>query len=382
MSQPTTRSPQAILDRAIAIALFFLLVYALVVSVSAIGAGFRLVTGDRARELFAFATNPFLGLIVGILSTALLQSSATVISIVVALVAGGLPVAVGIPIVMGANLGTTVTNTLVSLSELEESEGFRRAFAAATVHDIFNLLSVVIFLPLELTTHLLERAATVLAEALRGQGSLSLERFDWLSQLTAPPLNLLKAPLEQFGSVTGGLLLAAVGVLLLLGAIQGLNRLLQRLMVGRASEILHGAIGGGSGLGIASGAIVTALVQSSSTTTSLIVPLAATGQFALEELYPFVLGANIGSCLTALLAATAVTGSQALPALELAVVHLLYNVLAVLVIFFIPGLSGLPLRGARRLAAVASDRPLLAIGYVVAVFFLIPGACLALSGGV
>lgn len=379
MSENTVRSPQSILEQTATVLAALLLLYLLIVAVSTVGAGFRLATGDRARELFAFATNPFLGLVVGILSTALLQSSATVISIVVALVAGGLPVVTAIPVVMGSNLGTTITNTLVSLGEINQSQGFRRAFAAATVHDVFNLLAVTIFLPLELTTHILERTAKFCAGALVGETSLSLDRFDWLSWLTSPLVKVLRGLVSGFAEPTNGIVLAVLGVALLFGAIQGLSQVLQRLMVGRASAILHGAIGGGSGLGIASGAIVTALVQSSSTTTSLIVPLAGTGKFTLEEVYPFVLGANIGSCVTALLAATAITGTMAFSALEIAIVHLLYNVLAVLAIFFTPGLSGLPLRGARGLANLASDRPFIAVLYVSIVFFGIPGGLLGLS---
>lgn len=63
-----------------------------------------------------------------------------------------------IPMVMGANLGTTITNTIVSLGHIRDRGEFRRAFAAATVHDFFNLLAVFIFLPLELMFGLLQRA--------------------------------------------------------------------------------------------------------------------------------------------------------------------------------------------------------------------------------
>lgn len=60
-----------------------------------------------------------------------------------------------IPIVMGANIGTSVTNTIVSLAQAAERNEFRRAFAGAVVHDIFNWLSVIVFLPLEVITHYL-----------------------------------------------------------------------------------------------------------------------------------------------------------------------------------------------------------------------------------
>lgn len=54
-----------------------------------------------------------------------------------------------IPIIMGANIGTTVTNTLVSLAHSMDPKEFRRAFSGATVHDVFNWLTVLILLPLE-----------------------------------------------------------------------------------------------------------------------------------------------------------------------------------------------------------------------------------------
>nr|WP_299485465.1 hypothetical protein [Acaryochloris sp. IP29b_bin.137] len=76
-----------------------LLVYLLIAAVGMIGSGFKSATEDQAKELFAFATNPFMGLIMGMVATALIQSSSTVTSIIVGLVAGGLPVATAVPMV-------------------------------------------------------------------------------------------------------------------------------------------------------------------------------------------------------------------------------------------------------------------------------------------
>lgn len=57
-----------------------------------------------------------------------------------------------IPIIMGANIGTSVTNTIVSLAQSPNRDEFRRAFAGATVHDMFNWLSVIVLLPIESAT--------------------------------------------------------------------------------------------------------------------------------------------------------------------------------------------------------------------------------------
>ena len=74
------------------------LVYLLLVGIGVISRGFRAAVGDEAEQLFAFAENPFLGLVVGILATALVQSSSTTTSIIVGLVAGGLPVRIAVPL--------------------------------------------------------------------------------------------------------------------------------------------------------------------------------------------------------------------------------------------------------------------------------------------
>jgi sodium-dependent phosphate cotransporter len=130
-----------------------ILIYILLIAVSVIGTGFNTAAGNRARSLFEFAANPFAGLIIGTLATALIQSSTTVTSIIVGLVAGGVPVSIAIPMVMGANIGTTLSSTMVSLGHVRASEEFRRAFAAATIHDMHNVLSVAILFPLELIFH-------------------------------------------------------------------------------------------------------------------------------------------------------------------------------------------------------------------------------------
>ena len=355
--------------------LVILLIYLLIVAVGMIGAGFKSATGDQAKELFAFATNPFLGLIVGTVATALIQSSSTVTSIIVGLVAGGLPVVTAIPMVMGANIGTTITNTIVSLGHVGDKDEFRRAFAAATVHDFFNLLSVVVFLPVEILFHPLEKLGLFLANFFIGESSLSLKNLNFVKALTKPVVNLFKSITHILPAPFDGIMLIILGVF----TIAFIGKLLKMLMVGRAKEIVHTAIGRGPIAGIGAGTLVTILVQSSSTTTSLMVPLAGTGVFGLKEIYPFTLGANIGTCITALLAATAIDGAKAVPALEIAMVHLLYNVLGVVIIFGIPFLAKLPIIGAETLAKVASERKVLAFAYIICVFFVIPGLLLAVT---
>jgi sodium-dependent phosphate cotransporter len=113
-----------------------------------------------AETLIATTTNPLVGLFIGILATSIIQSSSSTTSIVVGLVAGGaLNVANAIPIVMGANIGTSVTNLLVSLTQIRRDLEFRRALSAAIVHDFFNILAVIVIFPLQYFTNFLGRSS-------------------------------------------------------------------------------------------------------------------------------------------------------------------------------------------------------------------------------
>jgi len=354
------------------------LVYLLICAVGIIGSGFKMSVGAHAKELFAFASNPFAGLVVGIVATALIQSSSTVTSIIVGLVAGGLPVELAVPMVMGANVGTSITNTIVSLGHVRAKEEFKRAFSAATVHDFFNLLSVVIFLPLEIAFGFLEQIGGWLASLFYGAGDTSIKGFNFVKAATAPVVDSFKSVGSSLGDQVGGVSLIIVGILLIFVAITLVGKLLKKLMVGKAKGIMHTAIGRGPISGITSGTLVTILVQSSSTTTSLMIPLAGSGAFKLKDIYPFTLGANIGTCVTAVLAATAVTGN-AQAALQIAFIHLVYNILGVLVIYGIPALRNLPVKAAEALGQTAAENKFAALGYILGVFFVIPAVCLTVT---
>ena len=149
------------------------LLYVFLVAVNGLGAGFRSLGEGVLDSFFAAAENPFIGLMVGILATTLVQSSSVTTAMIVGLVAAPInpiPVANAIPMIMGANIGTTVTNTIASLAHMGRKEEFRRAFAVATVHDFFNYVVVIVMLPLEMLTGFLQKSATALTSMLSGVG--------------------------------------------------------------------------------------------------------------------------------------------------------------------------------------------------------------------
>ncbi|GHB22716.1 sodium:phosphate symporter [Pseudovibrio japonicus] len=350
------------------------LIYFLLCAVGLIEAGFIAVGHQTAERIFSYATNPIAGVLVGILTTSLVQSSSVTTSIVVGLVAAGMPISIAIPIVIGANFGTTLTNTFVSLGYARDRSDFKRAFSAATVHDAFNLICLLIFLPLELAFGFLQKTATAVGDLFMDvdpADNLLTADFNFINYLTEPLIDEIRELAFGLAQPWNGLAIAAIGFVMLLVSITFVSQLLKLLLAGHARRLAEKVSSAAPSSGIFTGLVATLLLQSSSTTTSLIVPLAGSGVLTTKQVYPFTLGANIGTCLTAILAAFAVTGQREL-ALEIAIVHLVYNVLGVVLIYSIPFTRYLPVRLAEYVGDLGARRFVVATSYVVSIFFLIP----------
>ena len=95
-----------------------------------------------------------------------------------------------IPIVMGANIGTSVTNTIVSAGHVGDRDQFRRAFAGATVHDIFNWLCVLVLLPIEAASGYLYHLSGAITDSL-GLEKGEHEKVELLKKITKPFTNLV-----------------------------------------------------------------------------------------------------------------------------------------------------------------------------------------------
>jgi len=355
----------------------FLAIWLLLNGVGMIGDGFKMAAGDQAKELFSFAENPFVGLAIGIVTTAIIQSSSTTTSIVVGMIAGGLPLNIAIPMLFGANMGTSVTSTLVALGLAGNKKQFRNGFSMATVHDFFNLIAILFFFTLEMLTGFLGKTATAIAPSLTGSGegviAGAFEALgDFIDMITEPLVGLASGLVEPLGDVWGGVVLAIIGVALVLVSISFIGKLLNALLVGKAQDILYAALGKNAFFGALSGALITALVQSSSTTTALTVPLAASGKFQVRTLFPFVVGANIGTTMTGLIAAFAATGTEAEAAMAGALVHTLFNFFSAILILGIPFLRDLPPKCSDWLAGLAEKNKLYVFIYIGGVFFAIP----------
>ncbi len=374
-SAPTpsrSRSTSANGVRALAGTLALLaLLYGFFLGLDLMGLAFTLFGQGLAETLIERTSDPLIGLFIGILATTLVQSSSTTTSMTVGLVAaGGLTLEGAIPIIMGANIGTSVTNTIVSMGHISRREEFRRAIGGATVHDFFNWLAVLLLLPLELATGYLARTSRFLEGVLEGAGGIEL--FNPLHAIIEPPAEWLAGALGH----SGGLVLAS-GVVLLMVSLKLLVDLLRRLMTAQAESILHRTLFSSAGAAVLAGILVTAMVQSSSVTTSVVIPLVGAGVLTLEQIFPYTVGANVGTTVTAMLAALS-TGNAA--AVSLAFSHLLFNITGALLIYVPPPMRAVPLSLARSLGQLASRKRALAVVYLLVLFYGLPIALLLLTG--
>ena len=355
----------------IRVGLLLVLLFAFFLGLDLMGLSFKLFGKGFAETLIERTSNPFVGLFMGILATTLVQSSSTTTSMVVALVAAGaLTIEGAIPIIMGANIGTSVTNTLVSLAHVTRREEFQRAFAGATIHDFFNWMAVLILLPLELATGYLAKTAGFLESILEGVGGIKL--LNPLKEVVRPVSETVVSWLGE-----SGVLVLIVGIVLLIASLKFLVDLLKALMTGRAEKTLHNTVFRSSLSAILAGAVITVMVQSSSITTSLMIPLVGAGVVTLEQVFPFTIGANVGTTITAMLAALS-TGSPA--AVTVAFSHLMFNISAALLVYVPPFMRAIPLYMARTLGRLGSENRLLAGIYIVVAFFGLPLLMLFLTG--
>lgn len=372
------------------------LLYVFLVGVNCLSGGIKGLGGGVMDKWLGQGLNPMLGLLVGILATTLVQSSSVTTSLIVGFVASGqVEVAAAIPMIMGANIGTTVTNTIASLAHANRSGEFKRAFAAATCHDFFNFLAVVTLLPLELITRklfgkgFLEIASAWLAHQISpGSGTKvkSPIKAAFKAGKSFVEHNLIEPWAGGYDLVAGSVridatktLLAIAGLLIIFGALSLIVKVMRRLVMSRLESYVNRFLGSGGPVGIIVGLVLTVMVQSSSITTSVLVPLAGAGLVTLAQIYPITLGANLGTTITALLASAAVTGDKGEAARQIALVHLLFNLAGMAIWYVPPFMRNVPLRLAERMAEFAAKSRRWAVVYVGLVFYGLPAGIFFLS---
>ena len=406
--------------------LFFL--YFFLLGLDLLGAAAKVMGGCTAGSLFGDETNPVAALCIGILVTVLLQSSSTTTSIIVSLVgADSIGVKSGIYMVMGANIGTSVTNTIVAMGQMGDGDQLERAFAGATVHDMFNFCSVIVLFPVELITNYLYHLSKAMLPDSMGEkqdkwegplkkivgplankiiiankdvskdiakgtkkcsdyypvictGSASYENcipglIKCDKDTNDCPVFFQKNATEHDDKVSGGVCFF-LALIILCTCLVALVKILQKMLLGTSRRILYKATNINGYLAMVIGTGITLLVQSSSITTSALTPLVGMNVIQLEQMLPLTLGANIGTTFTGIMASLV---SSRLEALQVALCHFWFNISGIIIWYPIPVMRNVPLNAARKLGKVTRVWKLFPIVYIFCVFFLAPLIILGIS---
>jgi len=350
------------------------LIYVFLLSIKLISKGAHFLGEDFARKLISTTSDPFVGLFIGILATVVAQSSSLTTSLVVALVGGGtLNINCAIPIVMGANIGTTVTNTLVSLGHISWRGEFKRAFQAATVHDFFNILTVIILFPLQLKFGYLTRISLFFGRLFEGVGGV---RFSSpVKILLSPGISFFKKVFIEnlsFSESWTGIVFIILGLAFLFSSLFFLVKILRKLFIGKAEVLIDKYIFRNNFLAMGLGFLITVVVQSSSLTTSVMVPLAAAGVLSLEKVFVYTMGANVGTTFTALLASLAVAGEGRTAALTVALAHLFFNLSGIAIFYPFKKIRNIPPILAKKLSQLCYKRRYFSLIYTLVIFIVLP----------
>lgn len=416
--------------------------YLFVCSLSFLSDSFKILSGKTAGSVFSnseILKNPIVGLMIGVLVTVLVQSSSTSTSIIVAMIASEIvEIEPAIYMVMGANIGTTVTNTIVSFGQSMDKTMFRRAFAGATVHDCFNWLCVAIFLPLEAIFHPLLYLSSLVVKGIKDtEAGSSGTKLDFLKKLTAPFTKIIvrvnkslitkiaeacadvtvardcdcecekaKSMIKTckddknltincgflfsdtgMGDTLTGVILLVLSLILLCTCLTVLVKTLQSLLLGSLARTLKRYInsdlpypfGWLTGyIFMVVGVGMTILVQSSSVFTSTLTPLVGMGVISVDRMFPLTLGSNIGTTGTAMLAAFA-ADSNYHNTIQIAVCHLFFNIAGIILFFPVPFMRRIPIAGAKILGNITANYRWFAIAYLLIVFLIIPVTLIGLS---
>lgn len=234
----------------------------------------KLSGGKLERVLEKLTNNPVMGVLLGMVVTAVIQSSSATTVMVVGFVNSGImKLRQGIRIIMGANIGTTITAWILSLSGIEGDSIFMQLLKPANFWPIFALIGIILIMFVK---------------------------------------NDKK---KVIGTIFLGFGVLMYGMNTMSGAVEGLKNVPEftNILTMFTNPIL----------GVLAGALLTAVIQSSSASVGILQALSQTGKIKFGAAIPIILGQNIGTCVTALISSVGASKN----AKRAAVVHLYFNII-------------------------------------------------------
>lgn len=374
-------------DRLKIVTLLILGVFLFICSLEGLRCGFKLVGSEWQSYLLSMIETrlaPLTGLALGMLATSLVQSSSAVIATTMVsmagLVASGLPlsstISFGIPIILGANVGTTITNTIVALGTRKEE--FRSVIPAVLIDDIYEFLSISVFFILEITTGFLSKITTSLASFFIDV--LKFEAIFVMFQRSVIDI-LIKGPITEpvgeifssfLGTRLGGILLSITWFGTILLSLYLIEKNLSKLIKtpGARDRVLSAFKS--PTRSFTTGFTITWMVGSSSVGTSLAIPFLAEKVVDLERVYPYMLGCNMATAVDLSQIYSYISGG--IVGMTLGLAHVILNIFGLIVWLCTP-LKVVPLRianGIGRFIISYRYSALLLVGYAFLLFFVIP----------
>lgn len=250
------------------------------------GDGLELAAGSKLKKLLEVLTsNRFLAVLVGFVVTAVIQSSSATTVMVIGFVNAGLMnLAQAVGVIMGANIGTTVTAWILSLAGIESSNFFVRLLNPNSFSPILALIGVVFIVFLH------------------------------------------DEKKKDIGNILVGFAVLMFGMNTMSGAVKPLAEVPEftNILLKFSNPVL----------GVLAGALLTAVIQSSSASVGILQALCVTGAVRYGAALPIIMGQNIGTCITAMLSSIGATKN----AKRAAIVHLYFNIVGTvtfMVVFYV-----------------------------------------------
>ncbi|TKR83120.1 hypothetical protein L596_016762 [Steinernema carpocapsae] len=414
-----------------------LVLYVFICSLNLLAEAFKLIGGKGIGGIInnsSLIKNPISAAIIGMVATLILQSSSTLISVMVGMIAGNLiTVHHAIPVMMGSEMGSSIMNALISLTQSGDKHQFRRAFAAATMNDIYNVCCVFTILPLEVAFGIIEKISYALTQSLGGSRTSEIKTlsiftdpivdrilmvddeaishatlnqsfsqpsqngvvksmiFRCFDELNLPmrfcPYNHIFA-YSTWSDTTIAVVVLIATVLCLVFCLVATVKLMQSLLAGRVAVMVRklldkdcpGVFSCFTGYVVmAFACVVVMLIQSSSVFRSALNPLVAIGVVTLDRMYPLIIGGNIGTTFTGILAALSADPKKLQVSLQFALSQTIFNILGLLFFYPIPYTRHIPIYLAKQFGNITANHRWFALFYIFSVFLLIPAVLLGLS---
>ncbi len=360
-------------------------IFTIIVGINLILDGVYNVGTSSTSRMYDLARDPFIGLLIGVLATALVQSSTTTTTLTVAAVGAGLvSVPVAIPIIMGANIGTTMTALLVSFSYVGERREFKKAFTTAAMHLWFNTLVVLVMMTIESLFHPLQSLSGYLADRVLGAGDTTVPTTHIVATIVEPFIRLIGTH-GLFGMVGNDsiatMLAVVTGTVFILVSIRVMSYQLSIITAASAHSLLDMFSGPEEDrranvktnvFGFGVGVLFTVMVTASAVTISSMQPFAVTQSLKRRAILAVILGANVGTTLTATMATFAIVGVHGAFALQAALVHVSLNLIGAIIVMCLPQLGNTIIRLAEESANIAAQSYTRAIVTILGVFLALP----------